>query len=119
MRSRKIGAGLSDSRSAAAAQTTYSYKENMGLFSMFQLIVGLLIVAVIGVVVKQVFFPHRYKMEDPAFDLRATNLPDDLGRDAVKFARIKALAKQRYTLKLTKPNKHKILRTFFPGQWRP
>ncbi len=85
----------------------------MELLSIVSLLGGLVLAALVGVVVKHLFFPDRFEVEEMEFDLRAAKLPDDIAHDAQKFARTKALAKQRYTLNLNKPNKYKTIRAFF------
>ncbi|WP_139176089.1 MULTISPECIES: hypothetical protein [unclassified Janthinobacterium] len=80
----------------------------------------LALVALVFVILKRIFFPARYEMDEgmeaPEFDLRAATLPDDIANAAARHALVKTLAKQRYTLNFSKKeSRSKAIRHFFRG----
>lgn len=84
-------------------------------------VAALAFIALLFALIKQAFFPPRFELDEALsneleLDLRIKKLPDDLARDATRYALVKEFAKQRYTLKPAKPdNKAKAIRNFFRG----
>jgi hypothetical protein len=75
--------------------------------SVVVLAAGLALVAGVGVLLKRMFFPHVYVVEEPEFDMRAVKQPDaDLsGEQKAELAKI--LTKRRFGLHVDKSsNRH-------------